>query len=258
MSTGHLNGVVRRLHKLAGLQDLDASSDGQLLERFVKDQDEHAFELLLERHGPLVLGVCRRVLRQTQDAEDAFQATFVVLLRKAGSIRPRDMVGNWLYGVAFRTALKAKALAAKRTLKEKQGNPMNRHASPSSDVWQDVQAVLDEELERLPDKYRSLIVFCDLQGLSRKVVAQRLAIPEGTLSSRLATARKLLAERLTRRGITMSAGALAALISENLVSATVPGALSFTTIEGRSCSRLRRGSRGRAFLECLYPLSRSS
>lgn len=231
MSTGQLNGVIRRIHQLAGLRELAACSDGQLMERFVKDQDEHAFELLLERHGPMVLGVCRRVLHQTQDAEDAFQATFLVFMRKASSVRSRETVGNWLYGVAFRTSIKAKAAAAKRTFKEKQGNPMKRHAPAQADVWHDIQPVLDEELERLPDKYRSLIVLCDLEGKSRKEVAEKLKLADGTLSSRLATARKLLAQRLTKRGITLSVGALAAMFAQNLASAAVPKALSASTIQ---------------------------
>ena len=231
MSTGQLNGVLRRIQRLTGLKELDASSDGELLELFVKERDEGAFEVLLERHGPMVLGVCRRVLQHAQDVDDAFQATFLVFLRKATSIRPREMVGNWLYGVAFRTALKAKSMAAKRKLKENQGNTMKRQTPLAGDTWEDLQPVLDEELERLPDKYRSLIVLCDLEGKPRKEVAEKLQLAEGTLSSRLATARQMLAKRLARRGISLTAGALAALITENVASASVPSALASATLK---------------------------
>jgi len=233
MSTAQLSGVFRRIHKWAGLQERDACSDGQLMDRFVKNQDERAFEMLLKRHGPMVLGVCRRVLRQTHDVEDAFQATFLVFMRKASSIRSRETVGNWLYGVAFRTALKAKSAAAKRTFKEKQANLMTPQASAAhpGDGWEDVRVVLDEQLERLPDKYRSLIVLCDLEGKPRREVAEKLQLADGTLSSRLATARKLLAQRLTRCGVTFSAGALAAALSQKLASAAVPSALSASSIQ---------------------------
>lgn len=237
MPTGQISRVVREIHKLADVQALAQWSDGQLLDHFVRSQDENAFEQLLRRHGPMVLGVCRRILTQPDDAEDAYQATFLVLVRKAASIHPPEMVGNWLYGVACRTALKARAMAHERRVKEKQGDSMNRQpsiAGDAADAWTDLQDVLDDELERLPEKYRALIVLCDIEGRSRKEVADALNLPEGTLSSRLATARKRLAQRLARRGITLSAGAIATLLTQNLASASVPPALNVTTLQSVS------------------------
>jgi len=235
MANGQLNGVIRHIRKLAGWQDISQLSDGQLLDRFIKDQDETAFEGLVQRHGPMVLGVCRRILGNHQDAEDAFQATFVVLVRKAASIRPRDMVANWLYGVACRASLKTRSLNCKRRSKEFEMAPTTEQFSSPKDVWFDVQNVLDEELERLPDKYRSPVVLCDLQGKSRKEAAGQLQIPEGTLSSRLNTARQMLAKKLTRRGVVLSAGGLATLLSDNVAAAAsataVPAALVLSTVK---------------------------
>src|SRR5437773_7959664 len=149
--------VFRHIRRAAFLSvDL---TDGQLLECYLARQEEASFEALVRRHGPMVLGVCRRVLRNDHDAEDAFQATFLVLLRKASSILPRDRVGNWLYGVAYRTSLKAKALRAKRRAKERQVT------RPETDQrWLEL---LDHELNRLPDKYREPVVLCHLQGKTR-------------------------------------------------------------------------------------------
>src|ERR1017187_9799769 len=120
MPTSQLNGVIRHLRRAVLLRDVHDLTDGQLLNRYLAHRDETAFESLVRRHGPMVLGVCRRVLRNHHDVEDAFQATFLVLVRKAASIRPKEMVANWLYGVATNTAMKAKAMAVKRQMKEKQ------------------------------------------------------------------------------------------------------------------------------------------
>ena len=140
-------------------------TDGQLLECFVGRRDEAAVAVLVRRHGPMVWGVCRRVLHNHQDAEDAFQATFLVLVRKAASVRPREAVGNWLYGVAHTTALKARATAAKRHAREKQVSEMPEpEAVTEPDPWHGVEPLLDQELSHLPDKYRTVIVLCDLEG----------------------------------------------------------------------------------------------
>src|SRR5262249_35158038 len=159
---------------------------------------------LVRRHGPMVLGVCRRMLRNPHDAEDAFRATFLVLVRKANSLGRRDLLGNWLYGTAYRAALEA--LAARRRVRERQGAIMpEREVSDETEagVWRELRPVLDHELNRLPDKYRLAVVLCDLEGKPRKEVAAHFGIPEGTLSSRLNTARQRLAKRLTRRGVTL-------------------------------------------------------
>src|SRR5438105_13858568 len=130
MATGPRDGVIRHLRRVAFLRDADAMTDGQLLEGFLAQRDEAAFAALVRRHGPMVLGVCRRVLGNHHDAEDAFQATFLVLARKAASVRSREVVGHWLYGVAYRTALKARSMTARRRAKEQQVKDMPQPAEP--------------------------------------------------------------------------------------------------------------------------------
>jgi RNA polymerase sigma-70 factor (ECF subfamily) len=207
----------------------ESLTDSELLERFVSRRDEPAFEALLHSHGPMVLGVCRRTLRREADAEDAFQATFLVLVRKAASIRPRNMVGNWLYGVAHSTALKARAMSTKRSRKEQLAAAL---AKPHvvAPTWQDLKPVLDRELNALPDKYRAPIVLCDIEGRSLKDVAQQLGCPVGTVGTRVARGRVMLARRLTRHGIVPSAALLALLLSQNAATACVPGSLATSTV----------------------------
>jgi RNA polymerase sigma factor (sigma-70 family) len=200
--------------------------DGELLGRFVERRDETALAALVKRHGPMVWGVCRRLLGH-HDAEDAFQATFVVLVRKAASVKPREMVGNWLYGVARQAALQVKA--AKRRAREIQVTQMPDVEAPQ-DRWADVRPILDEELSRLPDKYRAVIVLCDLEGRTRREVARQFGCPEGTVASRLARAREMLAKRLARRGVALSVGVLAAVLSQNVASA-VPSSVVSSTIK---------------------------
>ena len=179
----------------------------------------------------MVLGVCRRVLRDPDDAEDAFQATFLVLVRRASSVVPRDAVGNWLYGVARRTALKARQVAARRRVKEREAVAVPRDECRADDTWGELRPVLDEELDRLSDKYRLPVVLCDLEGRGRREVARLLGVPEETLSSRLATARRTLAGRLSRRGLTLSTGALAAVVSQNAAPTCLPARLIGLAIE---------------------------
>jgi RNA polymerase sigma factor (sigma-70 family) len=226
-----LSGLIRRLKtELAG--DGEAVTDGVLLERFLSRHDEDAFAVLLRRHGPMVLGVCRRLLRDPHDADDAFQATFLVAVRKAASVRPRELFGNWLYGVAYRTALEARARLARRRAKEKQTDDMPHppQAEPDAD-GEELRRLLDRELSRLPEKYRVPVVLCDLEGRSRRDVARQLRLPEGTLSSRLATARKTLARRLARHGPARSGTVLAAVVAGG-ACADVPAALAQSTIKG--------------------------
>jgi RNA polymerase sigma factor (sigma-70 family) len=218
--------LLRYLRRAGYFSEEGRPTDGQLLERFVAQREEAAFEELVRRHGPMVLGVCRRALHNEHDVEDAFQATFLVLVRKARSVKPRDLVGHWLYGVAYRTALRARSLDARRRDKEK---AMPRPAAPSTGLWQDVMPLLDRELSGLPEKYRIPVVLCDLEGKSRKEVAGILGCSEGTLSSRLARARSLLAQRLSRRGVTLSGGALAALVAADGVLACVSAPLLSST-----------------------------
>jgi RNA polymerase sigma factor (sigma-70 family) len=207
------------------LHQHDGATDGNLLDLYVRQKDKAAFEALVRRHGPMVLGVCRRILGNRHDAEDAFQATFLVLVRKAASIRPAGMVGNWLYGVAQRTALEARRSAAKRRVKEAQVAP--RTETPD-DTLAHLRPLLDQELERLADKYRAVLLLCDLEGRTRKEAAQQLGLPEGTIASRQARARAILAKRLTRQGGTLSSGALAAALAQEAVSA--PLSLVFATV----------------------------
>jgi RNA polymerase sigma factor (sigma-70 family) len=218
--------VLRHVRRLALMQAGDRATDAHLLQSFLDRRDEAAFEGLLRRHGPMVLGVCRRVLGNVHDAEDAFQATFLVLARKADSVRPREMVGPWLYGVAHRTALKARAMNAKRRVKERRAGEL---PVPGDGPPEELLARLDEELGRLPERYRVPVVLCELEGRSRKEVAGLLHIPDGTLSSRLAYARKLLARRLSRYGAALSAGSVAALLSRAAASACVPASLLNST-----------------------------
>jgi RNA polymerase sigma factor (sigma-70 family) len=161
MATGRASEVIRHLRRTV-LQREDAEqTDGQLLESFLNRHDEAAMEVILRRHGPMVWGVCRRVLSNDHDAEDAFQATFLVLVRRASSIASRELLGNWLYGVAHQTALKGRATAARRKGRERQVTRMPEPAIAGQDVWDDLRPLLDQELSRLPDKYRAVIVLCD-------------------------------------------------------------------------------------------------
>src|SRR5579875_3151773 len=167
MTTTGVNRLIRNLRQAALRQDGAGLTDGELLELYVAGRDEAAFEALVRRHGPMVLRVCRRVLRNEADAEDAFQATFQVLVHKAASIRCPNTVSNWLYGVAYNTALKAKAMNYKRWAKERESATVPK-AEARGEVWQEVQALLDAELSGLPDKYRIPIVLCDLEGKTIK------------------------------------------------------------------------------------------
>jgi RNA polymerase sigma factor (sigma-70 family) len=221
MVTGRLGQVIRQLNGV-----LDATADGQLLERFLTGKDEAAFETLVRRHGPMVLGVCRRVLGHVHDAEDAFQATFLVLARRAASVRRCASLGNFLYGVAHRTALQARRAARRRRAHE--AKAMSRQ-QPPDDAWDDLREVLDLELQRLPEKYRAALVLCDLEGRPRKEAARHLGLPESTVASRLATARRTLARRLTQRGLALSGGALAAALVHK-ASAAVPAPLVSSTV----------------------------
>ncbi len=192
-------------------------SEWQLLERYLERRDESAFEALVTRHGPMVLGVCRRMLGGSPEAEDAFQATFLILIRRARDLGPRDAIGPWLYGVATRVAARARAQAARR---RQQSAPL-AFAVPDrsgSTIDPDLVEVLDLELSRLPGKYRSPLVLCYLEGLTHEEAARDLNWPVGTVKGRLARARELLRSRLSRRGFAPTAGVLGALSSPELIT----------------------------------------
>jgi RNA polymerase sigma factor (sigma-70 family) len=218
MATG-LRQVLDHLQQAGG-----GLTDKQLLARFVAARDEAAFAVLVRRHGPMVLGVCRRALHDYHDAEDAFQATFLVLARKAPSLVVGESLGCWLYGVAYRTALQASAVNARRRSRERPMKDMP-HPEVTPAEAQDWLPLLDRELSRLPEKYRGALVLCDLEGRTRRETARLLGIPEGTLSSRLVTGRQMLAKRLAGCGVALSGGALAVAMSQGSASAQVSAAL---------------------------------
>ena len=235
MATRRDNAVLQHLRRAILLDGGTGLTDSQLLGCFIDQRDEAAFAALVRRHGPMVLSVCRRIVGNVHDADDAFQATFLVLVRKASSVQPRELVANWLYGVAYHTALKARALAARRQAREKQVTAMPEpEALERQNVNLDLQMLLDQELSRLPDKYRVPIVLCDLEGKSRKEAAQQLGWLDGTLSGRLARARQLLAKRLTQRGFAVSAGVVAVVLSQTAAPASVPASLLMSTVKAAS------------------------
>jgi RNA polymerase sigma factor (sigma-70 family) len=234
MATSQLKRVIHTLHRAAAPGDGAGSTDGQLLESYLISREESAFAALVHRHGQMVWGVCRRLLRCHHDAEDAFQATFLVLVRKASSVVPRDKVANWLYGVAHQTALYARATLARRSVREKQMTSMPEPVIEQQDSCDDLQALLDGELSRLPEKYRAVIVLCDLEGKTRKEAARHFHVPEGTVASRLATARAMLAKRLSRNGRAVSSAALTAMLAHSTSSASVPASVSSSTIKAAS------------------------
>jgi RNA polymerase sigma factor (sigma-70 family) len=223
------NGILNRVRYL--LHRSDPTPDAELLVRFVADRDADAFALLVRRHGPMVHGVCRRVLRNQADADDVFQATFLVLARRAGAVRPQGLLGNWLYGIAYRTALEARRAAAVRRARERRAAEMNTRTPAVDSADHDLREALDRELAALPDVYRAAVVLCDLEGLSRKDAAERLGWREGTLSGRLFRARALLAARLERLGLAIPAAGLAGLTGFSAATAAVPAALAESTIK---------------------------
>jgi RNA polymerase sigma factor (sigma-70 family) len=212
--------------------------DTDLLTRFANCRDELAFEELVRRYGSMVFGVCRRVIGERHLAEDAFQATFVVLATKAGSIRPRSSVSGWLYGVAYRTALRARTMSDRRrrreTLVETLPDIVSRTEEPV-DIPANAIAVLEEEVARLPEHYRTAVVLCEFKGKSRKNAARQLGISEGTVSSRLAAARHKLALRLRQRGVALSAAGLSGALGQ-MSSASVPANLIARTVASANSS----------------------
>jgi RNA polymerase sigma factor (sigma-70 family) len=220
MSTTSFNPVVGYLRRL-GERDARGLTDRQLLDRFTRDRDEAAFTELVRRHGPMVLSACRRVLRHEQDAEDAFQASFLVLARKAGSVRQRDSVGGWLYQVAYRLALRVRADTSRRREQcPLSGNEPGRDPSQES-----LRSLLDEELRRLPEPYRAAVVLCYLEGRTQAEAAGLLATTADAVNSRLKRARDLLRHRLARRGLLLSGVAVAEALSGGTAQAALPPAL---------------------------------
>jgi RNA polymerase sigma factor (sigma-70 family) len=230
MTQARLRPVVRHLRHLAGATPLHQRTDAELLQRFLADREEAAFGALVERHGRLVLGVCRQVLRHEQDAEDAFQATFLVLARQAASIRRTEAVGSWLYRVAHRIATKAGTAMARRRIHERRTDPIAAREPSAEASWREVQAVLREEVDHLPEKYRAPFVLCCLEGRSGAEAARHLGWKEGTVTGRLTIARRRLQGQLARRGITLAA-VLAGLALVREANATPPRMLVNHTVQ---------------------------
>jgi RNA polymerase sigma factor (sigma-70 family) len=231
MVSGQASPVMRFLRRIAGTPAAGDLDDRHLLERFVTDRDPAAFAALVERHGPMVQGVCRRVLHDDHAAEDAFQATFLVLVHKARSLGRPELLGNWLYGVAYRTAVRARDAAARRRAREREMTDMPGNDSTVEVVWRDLRGVLDEELGRLAQRYRVPLVLFYLEGKSTEEVAHQLGCPKGTVQSRLARGRDQLRERLVRRGVALTVWALALALAEKAAPAVVPAALVEGTVQ---------------------------
>jgi RNA polymerase sigma factor (sigma-70 family) len=230
MTTLSANLVLRHIRGLVTAKTNDGLSDGQLLQRYTAEHDEAAFGELVRRHGPLVLGVCRRVLHNHHDAEDAFQATFLVLARRAASISP-EAVGCWLHRVAYHAALKARLRLTARQRRERQARSSASAADPLVDVTaRELVTVLDEELQRLPERQRSPLVLCYLEGKTRDEAAQQLGWSLGTLKRRLEQGREYLRARLARRGLTWAAVLAAAGIGQKAMAGGIPAGFVASTV----------------------------
>jgi RNA polymerase sigma factor (sigma-70 family) len=231
MATATLGVFLQQLKQSMAAETLASLGDGELVERFLTGRDETAFQAILHRHGAMVFRVCRRVLRQEQDVEDAFQATFLVLARQAHTIRKQPSLASWLHGVAYRAALKLRAGARRRRECESQAQGPDRSSLSDDVTWKELRSVLDEELARLPEKLRAPLVLCYLEGLTQDEAARQLGCSKSTCHRNLERGRELLGVRLTQRGVTLSAGLFALLLSECAVSAAVPSALAASTAE---------------------------
>ena len=225
--------VFQQIDRLYRDGTLSGLGDGQLLERYLTRGDEAAFEALVDLHGPMVLGLCRRVLRDPRDIEDAFQATFLILVRKASTIRDRLHLSNWLYGVAYRVARRARTSTLRRRGREIAVENLEASAAPETAEILGIGPVLDQELNRLPRKYRAPLILCYLKGRTHDQAAEALECPVGTVRSRLARGRDLLRRRLTSRGHAPTAAILCTgtALPAKLLTDAVPPALVSATVE---------------------------
>jgi RNA polymerase sigma-70 factor (ECF subfamily) len=235
-----LTGVLRHIHQIAAVQTGREQSDGTLLDQFIHARDEAAFSVLVERYGPLVLGVCRRILGHADDADDAFQATFLVFARKAASIRRSAALGGWLRRVARSVASNARRERTRRQHREGACQPAVSQERASDIDWHEVHATLDQELQRLPEHYRVPLLLCYIEGQTRDEVSRRLGLSLGVLHGRLERGRGLLRDRLLRRGVTLTAPLLALALGESSTQAAVsPTAVLATS---RAALQFARGS----------------
>jgi RNA polymerase sigma factor (sigma-70 family) len=245
MATTNLNGFLRRLTRGMVAETLAEQSDRQLVEMFLAGRGEAAFEVVVRRHGPMVHRVCWRVLRQEQDTEDAFQATFLVLAQKVHTLRKRASLASWLHGVAHRLALKAKAEGATRRRHEQQAREAS--AGPPDDVtWGELRGLLDAELAGLPEKWRLPLVLCYLEGRTQDEAAKQLGWSERTLRRRLEEGRTALGRRLRRRGVVVPAALSTILFSDCALSAALPAGLVGHTVE--AAARITAGQAGTAIV----------
>lgn len=241
MASGQVGAVVRQIERLFAAGSVTAMNEGQLLERFVTHRDEAAFAALVARYGPMVLGVCRQMLHDPNDVDDAFQATFLVLVKKAATLRNRDLLGNWLYGVAYKVAHRARTVKARRLAAEK---PCVEELAMGPDqAGNPPQPWIHEEVQRLPEKYRTPVVLCYLQGLTHEQAAERLRWPLGTVKGRLARARDMLRSRLTRKGMAFSSGILFLELARD-ARATVPDSLFESTVRAATSAVSRPAAAG--------------
>ncbi len=229
MADGHIGTAINQLRRLIGEESGCTLTDAQLVESFVQRRDEASFEVLVWRHGTMVFNLCQRILHDRHEAEDAFQAVFLVLARKAGSIGKSEAVGSWLYKTAYRIALRMRAKVEKHGVAREAIDDLPAPPATDNLLWRDLRPVLDEEINCLPEKYRAPFVLCYLQDHTNEEAAERLGCPKGTILSRLARGREWLRNRLTRRGLTLSVAGLTAVLAENVAAATAPAALIETT-----------------------------
>jgi RNA polymerase sigma factor (sigma-70 family) len=230
MAGGHIGHALRRLQGLLGARDAGGPSDGVLLHRYVHARDECAFETLLRRYGPMVLGVCRRLLNSSHDVDDAFQATFLILVRKAPAIGDGERVANWLYGVAYRVAVRARAQAARARARQRTLIDTPCEESPCCALAEELRGLIDQEVNRLPARYREAVVCCYFEGRTQEEAARVLGWPQGTVATRLNRARQLLRNRLVRRGLPVSAGTLLGVLGQGTADASVPPLLIQTAL----------------------------
>lgn len=230
MATRQMTDLVQHLRRSV-LRDDTGMTDGQLLDRVIHDRDDKALAVIVRRHGPMVWNVCRRILRAHHDAEDAFQATFLVLIRKAASVRPKEKLACWLFCVARKTALYMRATVTRRSRRERQVQPMPETAAMEQEDARELHALLEQELARLPEHYRVAIAGCDLEGRTRREMACQLGVPEGTLCGWLIRGRRMLARRLAQRGLAVSGGVVPALWLLDAATAAVPAPLTASTIK---------------------------
>ena len=233
MANSALSVTLRQIQQLYKGESVASLSDGRLLERFAAAGDEASFEALVARHGPMVLGVCRSVLKDEHDTEDAFQATFLTLARNVGSVRVESSLGGWLYRVAYRVATQANIEADRRRVRErKAGMSARLVADPRRDSpWCDVFPTLHEEIDRLPERHRAPLVLCYLEGMTYEQAAQQLCWTEPTLRSRLSKARAKLKARLARRGVAGAGAILGAFFTERMSCASLPGSFVRGAVE---------------------------